>query len=1017
MSNEVRAGAAYVEIFTKDGNLNAGLKSAQEKLRSFGNAVQVIGGDMIRFGTMASVPFLLAGKAFADFDDQMRTVKAISGASEQQLSALTDKARELGATTAFTAQQVAEGETNLSRMGFSADETVQSIEHMLNLTRATGTETFRLAEVSTFAANAMRIFKLDASQAADVADVMAYSANQSSQDIFDFGEAIKIAGPSAQTMGEDLRDASAMTMLLADSGIRGSLAGTALRKVYQSLAAQTGDWTEEGAAAATQLQEMGIQLTDSSGNMRKASDIMYDLADAVKQMKSGEKINFTTDVFDLRGSLGALAMLQSPERLKYFRQGLDNVSGLAKRTAAEIESGPGGALREFFSQLADLGIETGKQLATVFVPFLEILTSCLKGIKEFVKNHGTLVAMVGGGAVLIAAAGLALIGFGLACKVAAAGIGGLAFTTGFSKFFKKTSLDVDNGSLSIDRYTKRINRLYAVIRKKPKAINTAVPMLKIKDLYVEYGRAYGRRADASMAAAKINRNNAFKGLNIKEISSLHNNINPNSIGINKLHAKVNQNLHNIVQERLKVIKLNNLVGQVDFGNTLTKSTFSQVTSSFALIKHAFRRFSTTDFARGMTAPFVKMRDVAKQSFKTIVVNGTLAFRGLITYAKAYGMAILGSLASMALVSAALYGISQLVNAAQNRVDKAKNAHEQFLNDRRLVEGALKDSSTMQDPEQFDLVSEAAERINAQLGKQVVIIDYINKGIKAYKENLEEVSAELDSKENFMLNDRIKALQGKTEKTHGFSQRSYNGGATNWDNLKTQASGVFGALSYGIRNIFSSTADMQNEILNDAAELNRLLGVQHAAKIKQADANKAKKETEESGSSEYDDALKKNISQMDKMIDPKYAFGSIKEASKYLDDFYEQVEKENMTAHQQKIKQIDDEYNKQRSAIYSLWKAEVAKPEDKRDGLKIAELQTKASQAHAIYEQRITKAKKEQLDIIKEQGKRLDERIKQSITSRFDRNEEKSVDNATQQGWGESRLQQLMTLYGQIAQNS
>lgn len=399
----VLAGAAFIKLTLNDAKLAEGLEKAQKNVQTFSQrakaafmSMEVLGDKAFGGFLTVAFPIATAVREFARFNDTIRTFKAISGASNQQMGAMETQIRNLGKTTAFTAKQVADGAVELSRMGLDVNEVGSALPAALNLVRATGEETFRLGEVSEFAAASLRIFNLDATKFEDVTDVMAYAANKSAMRVADLGEAMKIAGPSAHSIGENIRDASAALMLFANAGIKGSLAGTSLRKVYQSLAAVSGQnegWSAEelemGMRGKDQLLEMGIKVVDENGNLRKAQDIMVDLANAVKRMKSGEKINFATDVFDLRGSLGALSMLSNPKDLIRFRNELNNVGGYARKTAEEIEKGPGGQLRLLRSALEDLGLSFGGFMAKSLMPFIG-------GVKELSLALSTLFGWLGG---------------------------------------------------------------------------------------------------------------------------------------------------------------------------------------------------------------------------------------------------------------------------------------------------------------------------------------------------------------------------------------------------------------------------------------------------------------------------------------------------------------------------------------------------------------------------------------------------------------------------------------------
>ena len=136
----VKAGRAYVEILADQTKLEQGLKKAQKKLKDFGSSLTNLGKSMLGIAALASAPFVLATKTFASFDDEMRMVKAVSGATADEFASLTATAEKLGRETSFTAKQVAEGMTAMGRMGFNAKEIENAIPAVLNLSRATGTE-------------------------------------------------------------------------------------------------------------------------------------------------------------------------------------------------------------------------------------------------------------------------------------------------------------------------------------------------------------------------------------------------------------------------------------------------------------------------------------------------------------------------------------------------------------------------------------------------------------------------------------------------------------------------------------------------------------------------------------------------------------------------------------------------------------------------------------------------------------------------------------------------------------
>lgn len=227
------AGMAFVKLTLDDAQLQQGVKAAQGRIKSLVASAKTFGTQMATIAPLFSAPFVMAAKAFAEFDDKMRLTAAVTGATASEFAALTEQAKKLGRETSFTASQVAEGMTSLGRMGFNPAEIQQAIQMMMNLSKATGTD---LATASEIAGNNLRVFKMETSQASEVADILTVTANSSAQTLTDLGEALKMAGPHAARAGANLKETAAMLGVLANMGIRGSLAGTALGKSFKRMA-------------------------------------------------------------------------------------------------------------------------------------------------------------------------------------------------------------------------------------------------------------------------------------------------------------------------------------------------------------------------------------------------------------------------------------------------------------------------------------------------------------------------------------------------------------------------------------------------------------------------------------------------------------------------------------------------------------------------------------------------------------------------------------------------------------
>lgn len=410
LSSNIRAGRAYVEVTAETSKLQRNLTSAQAQLQNFGRTCTNVGKDLLMLSGAMAAPLVMAARSFAGFDDSMRLVQAVTQATDTDFKALTKTAQRLGRDTSYTAQQAADAMVSLGRMGFSPTEIQASIDAVLNLARSTGTE---LAEAGDIAANSMRIFGIEASQMSDVADVLTVTANSSAQTLIDLFEALKMGGPQAAAAGESIRETSAAIAVLANMGIKGSLAGTALRKSFSQFAK---------VKVQDQLRSVGVETVDANGNLRKMAEIMRDIAKAMSTMPTAEKLAFAEDIFDIRGSLAGLTLTANTDELDAMLAKLQDVEGVAADTAQKMDAGLGGAFRLLLSAVEGAMNAIADAMNSTLQPLIVKVTAVINAFTQWIEaNRGLVTAF----AVTVAgAAGLAvvLIAIGVAAKGAAAGI-------------------------------------------------------------------------------------------------------------------------------------------------------------------------------------------------------------------------------------------------------------------------------------------------------------------------------------------------------------------------------------------------------------------------------------------------------------------------------------------------------------------------------------------------------------------------------------------------------------------
>ena len=214
------------------------IKAVQAQMRALGGTTgKTTKGMGMMVGAMATatIAFYAMSRAvkavmgtYAEFQQGMANVKAISGATGVQFLKLEDSAKKLGRSTKFTATQVSELQTEYAKLGFSTKEILKAQSATLALASAVGAELATSAEV---AGNTLRGFGLEADETSRVTDVMALSFSRSALDMNKFSDSMKYVAPVAKMAGVSLEGTTAIMGALANAGISGSMAGTSLREV------------------------------------------------------------------------------------------------------------------------------------------------------------------------------------------------------------------------------------------------------------------------------------------------------------------------------------------------------------------------------------------------------------------------------------------------------------------------------------------------------------------------------------------------------------------------------------------------------------------------------------------------------------------------------------------------------------------------------------------------------------------------------------------------------------------
>ena len=245
-----------------------------EKIKGVGQGMTNLGQTFAPVSAAAAAGLTASGKAFMDFEAGMSKVAAISGATGDDLAALTEKAKEMGATTKFSATESSEAFSYMAMAGWKTEQMLDGIAPIMNLAAASGED---LALTSDIVTDALTAFGLKAQDAGMFTDVLAAASSNSNTNVAMMGESFKYAAQEAGSMGYSIQDTALALGLMANNGIKADMAGTALRNIIQRMAKPT----KESQMA---MDRLGISLADDEGHMYSLRQIMDKLRGSFGQI-------------------------------------------------------------------------------------------------------------------------------------------------------------------------------------------------------------------------------------------------------------------------------------------------------------------------------------------------------------------------------------------------------------------------------------------------------------------------------------------------------------------------------------------------------------------------------------------------------------------------------------------------------------------------------------------------------------------------------------------------------------
>lgn len=323
-----------------------------------------------------------------EFDASMSKVQALARLDKNspQMQALREQARQLGASTQFTAGQAADAQGFLAMAGFDPKSIQAAMPDMLDLAKAGDSG---LAETADIASNILTGFNLKASETGRLGDVLVGAFTRSNTSLQMLGETMKYAAPVAASVGQDIETVAAMAGKLGDAGIQGSMGGTALRAILNRLSAPP-------KAAAKALDTLGISAVDAQGNLRDMPTVLQEIYEKTKNMGDAERAGLLKHIAGEEAVAGMQVLVKQAGTgaLQEFVSTLKATEGEASATARTMADNLRGDLSAMGSAWEDLGIQLQEQQNGPMREITQTLTGIIGGVKGWIAENPKLAANI-----------------------------------------------------------------------------------------------------------------------------------------------------------------------------------------------------------------------------------------------------------------------------------------------------------------------------------------------------------------------------------------------------------------------------------------------------------------------------------------------------------------------------------------------------------------------------------------------------------------------------------------------
>ena len=340
---------------------------ATTALAGVGIAVAGVGAAFLGVGGYAV-------KVGSDFEAAMSKVGSISGASASDMVKLSDKAKQMGIDTKYSATEAAGSLADMATAGWGTNQMLDGLGGIMNLAAASGED---LSSVSSIVTDSLTAFGLKAKDSAHFADVLAQASASSNTDVASLGESFKYCAPLAGALGYSVEDTSVALGLMANSGVKASMAGTSLKTALVNMAKPT-------AKMKSVMDEYGLSLSNTDGTMKPLSQVVDELRTKMGGLDKSTQAAAAAQLFGKESLAGMLAVINaSPEDYAKLTKEINNADGAASKMAKTMGENLQGKLKLIKSSLEGLGIQIYEKMKK---PLTDAATTAIASLADLSKQ-------------------------------------------------------------------------------------------------------------------------------------------------------------------------------------------------------------------------------------------------------------------------------------------------------------------------------------------------------------------------------------------------------------------------------------------------------------------------------------------------------------------------------------------------------------------------------------------------------------------------------------------------------